>query len=77
MELPALNQMSGMQTLMTRAYRERLTGSKQDINSISSATIRIRLPEGLILQGEFNAGAYLHSFFDWLSIACCCGTKSA
>ena len=45
-----------LQTLMTRTYREKLSGPKQDVNSYPSATIRIRLPEGLVLQGEFNAG---------------------
>ena len=49
-----------LQTLMTRAYREKLNAPKQDANSMASATIRIRLPEGLVLQGEFDAGAYLH-----------------
>ena len=44
------------QTLMTRAYRDKLSSSKPDINSYASASIRIRLPEGLLLQGEFNAG---------------------
>ena len=33
-----------------------MSSPKPDINSYASATIRIRLPEGLILQGEFNAG---------------------
>ena len=45
-----------LQTLMTRAYRDKLSSSKPDINSYASATIRIRLPEGLLLQGEFSAG---------------------
>ncbi len=52
--------MNVLQTLMTRAYRDKLNGAKQDVNSIASATIRIRLPEGLVLQGEFNAGTDLH-----------------
>ena len=45
-----------LQTLMTRAFREKLNGPKQDVNSYPCATVRIRLPEGLVLQGEFNAG---------------------
>ena len=45
-----------MQTLMTKAYRDKLSSSKPDINSYASASIRIRLPEGLLLQREFSAG---------------------
>ncbi|CAL5227638.1 g10643 [Coccomyxa viridis] len=55
------------QTLMTRAYRDKLNGAKQDVNSIASATIRIRLPEGLVLQGEFNAGEPVSAVFEWLT----------
>ena len=43
---------------MTRAMRERLAnGGRQGINDYAYATVRVRLPEGLVLQGEFNAGA--------------------
>lgn len=45
-----------LQTLMTKAHREKLSSSKPDINRYASATMRIRLPEGLLLQGEFDAG---------------------
>lgn len=43
--------------LMTRAYREKLAGGQKEQNNSTYAVVRIRLPEGLILQGEFNAGA--------------------
>lgn len=74
MELPAMIQTNGVQTLMTRAYRERLSGLRQDVNSIASATLRIRLPEGLVLQGEFSAGA---SPSRLAQHRCSCGTWSA
>ena len=32
-------------------------GGKHDLHEYAYATVRIRLPEGLVLQGEFNAGA--------------------
>ncbi len=41
---------------MTRAYREKLASGHKEQANVSFAVIRIRLPEGLILQGEFNAG---------------------
>jgi len=47
---------------MTRAYREKLNAPKQNVNSIPCATIRIRLPEGLVLQGEFDAGEVIRFF---------------
>ena len=50
-----------LQTLMTKAYRDKLGSSKPDVNSYASATIRVRLPEGLLLQGEFGAGLQLSS----------------
>ena len=47
-----------LQTLMTRATRERLlNGGKADLGAYAAATVRVRLPEGLVLQGDFNAGA--------------------
>ena len=64
--------MNVLQTLMTRAYREKLNGPKQDVSSMASATIRIRLPEGLVLQGEFSAGADLHLLVTLLSIHLTC-----
>jgi hypothetical protein len=43
---------------MTRATRERLlNGGKADLGAYAVATVRIRLPEGLVLQGDFNACA--------------------
>ncbi|CAK0752440.1 hypothetical protein CVIRNUC_002146 [Coccomyxa viridis] len=55
------------ETLMTRAYRDKLSSSKPDINSYASATIRIRLPEGLLLQGEFSAGEPTAAIIEWLT----------
>ena len=33
-----------------------MNGGKPDLAGYAYATVRIRLPEGLVLQGEFNAG---------------------
>eukprot|EP00884_Botryococcus_braunii_P021422 jgi/Botrbrau1/7964/Bobra.9_2s0116.3 len=52
------------QTLMTRAMREKLMGSAPQ-RSYKHSTIRVRLPEGLILQGEFNAGEPASAIFEW------------
>lgn len=53
---------------MTRAYREKLAGGQKEQNNCTFAVVRIRLPEGLILQGEFNAGPSLYqiSALDYL-----------
>ncbi len=46
-----------MQVLMTREYRARLAaGGGPPPKTPAFATVRVRLPEGLLLQGEFNAG---------------------
>ncbi|EIE24119.1 hypothetical protein COCSUDRAFT_47147 [Coccomyxa subellipsoidea C-169] len=55
------------QTLMTRAYREKLASGHKEQAKVSFAVIRIRLPEGLILQGEFNAGEPVAAIFEWLT----------
>ena len=45
------------QVLMTREYRLRLAaGGGPPPKAPTFATVRVRLPEGLMLQGEFNAG---------------------
>ena len=42
---------------MTREYRMRLAaGGGPPPKAATFATVRVRLPEGLLLQGEFNAG---------------------
>ena len=42
---------------MTREYRTRLAaGGGPPQKTPTFATVRVRLPEGLLLQGEFNAG---------------------
>ena len=50
---------------MTRAMREKLhTGSK---TNYSTGTVRIRLPEGLLLQGIFKGSERVSAIFDWLT----------
>ena len=50
--------------LMTRATRDKLKGQVPS-RSYGHATIRVRLPEGLVLQGEFNAGEPVAAVFEW------------
>lgn len=52
------------ETLMTRAQRERL---KEPTKQFSFATIRVRLPEGVMLQGEFNAEEPAIRIHEWLT----------
>ena len=46
------------QMLMTRAYRAKLAagGDGKGGKKPAYGVIRVRLPDGLMLQGEFNAG---------------------
>ncbi|KAL3148606.1 hypothetical protein ABBQ38_014034 [Trebouxia sp. C0009 RCD-2024] len=53
--------------LMTRAYREKLAGGKTQKGMYIYAVIRVRLPEGLLLQGEFNAREPVTAIFEWVS----------
>lgn len=53
--------------LMTRAYREKLAGGKTQKGTYIYAVIRVRLPEGLMLQGEFNAREPVTAIFEWVS----------
>jgi UBX domain-containing protein 6 len=56
------------QTLMTRATRERLArGAARPPPAI--ATVRVRLPEGLAIQGEFGVGEPVAAVFGWLAAA--------
>lgn len=50
--------------LMTRKQRDELKGPKQ---VFIFATIRIRLPEGVLLQGEFNAQEEVLSIHVWVA----------
>ncbi|KAK9807789.1 hypothetical protein WJX72_009448 [[Myrmecia] bisecta] len=54
----AIRRREQSQVLMTKAYREKLAGGTRDAQSYSFAIIRVRLPEGLFLQGKFNAEAH-------------------
>ncbi|KAK9814988.1 hypothetical protein WJX73_003982 [Symbiochloris irregularis] len=54
------------EVLMTRAMRERLTlGDRR--SQPSWGTVRVRMPEGLLLQGEFAAGEPCLAVFAWLT----------
>ena len=55
-----------LQMLMTRAMREKLkVGSKPA--AYKKSVVRVRLPEGLLLQGCFNAGEPVAGIFDWVT----------
>lgn len=50
--------------LLTRAQRE----AKQPPPKVHThAVIRVRLPEGVVLQGEFNAGEPVSAIFNWVT----------
>jgi len=51
--------------LMTRAMQEKLTAGRA-VNYVS-CLVRVRLPEGLLLQGHFKAGEGVAAVFDWIS----------
>ena len=51
--------------LMTRAMREKLSmGNKPHY---SSSTVRIKLPEGLYLQGKFSPREPVEAIFTWVT----------
>ena len=51
--MPLLN----LQMLMTRESRAKLAaGGGTNAKKATHAVIRVRLPDGLVLQGEFNGG---------------------
>lgn len=54
-----------VQMMMTKAMRERLQVGKKPV--YNSATVRVRLPEGLLLQGAFNADEPVASIFNWVT----------
>ncbi len=67
--------------MMTRETRARLAaGSSSRQKQASHAVIRVRLPDGLILQGEFNSGEQVRDllhFVPHVLLTPKCGVKSA
>lgn len=57
------------QTLMTAAMREKLQGTRIDPSTFTHALIRVRLPEGLVLQGEFAPGETTADVYSWVTEA--------
>ncbi|KAL4425645.1 hypothetical protein ABPG75_009661 [Micractinium tetrahymenae] len=55
------------QVLMTRATRERMRGGGPVGPAPTFATIRVRFPEGISLQGEFGAGEPVTAVFAWVA----------
>lgn len=58
------------EVLMTRAMREQ-QASKAGKPKYSHATLRVRFPEGVLLQADFGANEALSAIHEWLS-ACLC-----
>lgn len=54
---------------MPRALREKLQLQQRNASGRTYAIIRIRFPEGVDLQGEFNSGEPLTSIFKWVAEA--------
>ena len=52
--------------LMTRAYREKLAGGKTQKGTYIYAVIRVRLPEGLLLQVSTSASHLRPSIAAWV-----------
>lgn len=54
--------------LMTRETRAKLAaGGGANAKKATHAVIRVRLPDGLVLQGEFNGGEPASRVFEWVS----------
>jgi len=53
------------ETFMTRAQRERLKGTDQK-KTYTFAVIRVRMPEGILLQGEFDGGESVFRIREWI-----------
>lgn len=51
--------------LMTRAMREKLKVGKKQHYDLSN--VRVRMPEGLLLQGKFRAREPVSNIFDWVT----------
>ena len=54
---------------MTREYRARLAAGGAPKKVATFAAVRVRLPEGILLQGEFNAGEPVSAIFEWVTDA--------
>lgn len=62
-----LQKLGAMQMLMTRAMREKLAGMRVSTPTYTKCTVRVRLPEGLLLQGMFNPDERVAAVFDWVT----------
>lgn len=68
--MSAMRRREESQVLMTRAMRERLQASSK-VPAVTAATclvatVKIRLPEGISVQGEFDPGEPVAAVFGWL-----------
>lgn len=54
--------------LMTNTMREQLA-PKAGTSQYSTAVVRVRLPEGLLLQGSFRGSEPVSAVFDWVTAA--------
>jgi hypothetical protein len=64
-----------LQMLMTRETRAKLAAGGATAKKATHAVIRVRLPDGLVLQGEFNGGepvSLLVHFYVTLLSRCYC-----
>jgi len=57
------------EVLTTRAWRDRAAASSGSAQAPATATLRIRFPEGVCLQGTFGAREPLTAVFEWLTEA--------
>ncbi len=51
--------------LMTRAMREKLSVGKRP--HYATSNVRVKMPEGLLLQGKFNPREPVAAIFDWVT----------
>jgi len=59
------------QILMTKAMREKLAKNGAAVPMSSTATVKVRLPEGISVQGEFSAGEPVAVVFSWVADCLC------
>ncbi|KAL4521678.1 hypothetical protein Ndes2437B_g07756 [Nannochloris sp. 'desiccata'] len=77
--LAAVRKREQSQILMTKALREKIAkngGSlqapgSQQVPISTTATVKVRLPEGISLQGEFSAGEPVAVVFAWVADCLC------
>ena len=78
--LAAVRKREQSQILMTKAMREKAaknggilpaSGTQQAVPTPSVATVKVRLPEGISLQGEFAAGEPVAVVFAWVADCLC------